>query len=161
MIETELDACIVAMALPGQPDPVFRSVDTGLGRLIGHGLFTLLIVVPGGEVQRVYTSNSEAYPISGRKKMGPTPWGKRVLEERRVYVGRTAEDIRWAFPDHALIASLGLASVINVPVVHDDAVLGTMNILDRAGAYDDSHGALARCFAPYLVPGFLALRRKT
>jgi hypothetical protein len=158
MIDAELDACVGAMALGGQPEPAFRAVDAGLGRLIGHGLFTLLIVVPGGEVQRVYTSNAEAYPISGRKKMGPTPWGKHVLEERRVYVGRTAEDIRWAFPDHELIASLGLGSVINVPVVHDDTVLGTMNILDRAGAYDDAGGAIARRFAPFLVPGFLASR---
>ena len=67
-----------------------------------------------------------------------------VLERQQCYLARDAEGIRWAFPDHALIASLGLASAINVPLVAMGQVLGTINLLDAAGRYTDEDVAVVR-----------------
>ena len=40
--------------------------------LLGFGLLTMLVVTPDAEeVERVYSSNCQAYPIAGRKRMGP------------------------------------------------------------------------------------------
>ena len=152
----ELRLCAAALGDPTGPDGLYRAVQASLGRLIGHRLFTLLITIEGGaEVERVWSSDEASYPLTGRKRMGPTPWGDHVLRSRRPWLGDGAEAIRWAFPDHALIASLGLACCINVPVVAFGRTLGTMNLLDREGAYGPADVEAASLFAPVLAAPFL------
>ncbi|WP_198374888.1 GAF domain-containing protein [Neoroseomonas rubea] len=149
----------LARAAAGSVDPVavFRAAEAASTALIRHRLFTVLFVVPGGaEVERVYSSNPAAYPLTGRKRMGPTPWGEHVLTQGRCWMGNTAEEIRWAFPDHELIASLGCAACINVSVREGGEVVGTLNILDAAGAYAEPDIAVAEVIGGFL-PG--ALRR--
>ncbi len=144
-----------ALAAARQPADVYQAVDKVLAERVGHGLFTMLIRTPDGqEVSRVYSTNTVAYPLAGRKRMGPTPWGDLVLERQQCYLARDAEGIRWAFPDHALIASLGLASAINVPLVAMGRVLGTINLLDAAGRYTEDDVAVVRTVAAYLVLPF-------
>ncbi len=151
-----LDAS-AALADSGQPRPLYEALDRATEKAIGHKLFTLLVVdAPKREVARVYTSNPKAYPVGGRKPLQMTGWGEQVIVGKRPYIGRTAEDIQWAFFDHALIASLGLASVLNVPVVHDGRCIGTMNLLHQAGWYADADASLGRLFAALLVPAFAA-----
>jgi hypothetical protein len=46
-------------------------------RLVGHKLFTLLVVVEGdAEVERIYSSNAVAYPLTGRKPMRSNALGR-------------------------------------------------------------------------------------
>ena len=118
-------------------------------------LFTLLTLTPDGqEVERIWTSNPAAYPVQGRKRMGPTPWGAHVLEGKESWMCNDADGIRWAFPDHALIESLGLGACINVPVVAFGRTLGTVNVLDRPGAYNTEALKTAVMFAGLLVLPF-------
>lgn len=145
-----------ALASASQPSDVYLAAERVLSQRLGFGLFTMLVRTPDGEqVRRVHTSNPQAYPLQGCKRMGPTPWGDLVLKNRQCYVSDNAEGIRWAFPDHELIASLGLASVINVPLVAIGQVLGTINLLDVAGRYHEDDLALVRCVAPFMVAPFL------
>lgn len=146
-----------AAAAERDPGAVFRAAQAASAALVGHRLFTILFVVPGGaEVERVHSSDPASYPLTGRKRMGPTPWGEHVLRQGRSWMGNTAAEIRRAFPDHELIASLGCAACINIPVREGGAVLGTMNLLDAAGAYAERDVATAEAIAGFL-PG--ALRR--
>lgn len=141
-----------------EPHAAFQAAQTALRELIGHRLFTLLVVVPGGkEVERIHSSDPVAYPLTGRKPMGTTPWGEQVITGRRAWLGRDMEAIRWAFFDHALIAQLGCGACINVPVCVMGEVVGTMNVLDREHAYDERHLTLAQAAAPALAPAFLAV----
>jgi GAF domain-containing protein len=145
-----------ALAQASAPSDVYQAVDHVLAERLGFGLFTMLVRTPDGEqVRRTYTSNPTAYPVGGLKRMGPTPWGDLVLERKQCYVTAGAEGIRWAFPDHELIASLGLASAINVPLVAMGQVLGTINVLDVAGRYTASDLPVVQSVAPYLVAPFL------
>lgn len=144
-----------ALACARQPAEVYLAVQKVLAQRVGFGLFTLLIRTPDGqEVSRVHSTDPVSYPLAGRKRMGPTPWGDLVLERQQCFLARDAEGIRWAFPDHALITSLGLASAINVPLVAMGQVLGTINLLDGAGRYTEDDVAVARTVAPYLVLPF-------
>lgn len=160
MAETEpawgaFQEAAAALAEPGQPEPVFTALDRVIRRLIGHRLFTLLICHhAAGEVERIYTSRPESYPLAGRKLMGPTPWGDHVLKRGQHYLARTDADIRWAFPDHALIRSLGCGACINLVVAYDGTVLGTVNILDAEHAYDAADLALVAPLAALLIPAF-------
>jgi GAF domain-containing protein len=157
---TELAACTRAMMRSDDPEALYRAVDQAVARLVGHRLFTLLVVVEGGaEVERLYTSNPTAYPLTGRKPMGPTPWGEHVITGRQPWHGRTMADIRWAFPDHALIESLGCGSCINIPVMALGRLIGTMNVLDRENAYDDAAVETLTLFAPLLALPFAEAAR--
>lgn len=112
----------------------FTSLDRAIKERVGFRLFTILLVdLP--DVIRLYSSDPEAYPVSGRKTMGPTPWGAKVIDKGEIWFGENPEDLKWAFPDHELIASLGCGSCINIPVVHEGVTLGSLNILDAEGSY--------------------------
>ncbi len=139
------------------PPSLIALAQAAAAALLGHRLFTALFVVLGGaEAERVHSSDPDAYPLTGRKRMGPTPWGDHVLRQGHAWRGSTAEDIRSAFPDPALIASLGCAASINIPVREAGEVIGTLNIHDAAGAYAAADVAVTQVIAGFL-PG--ALRR--
>ena len=148
-----LAAVAAAMARPDQPAATYAALDTALHAVLGHKLFTILRYhADTGESERVWTNRPAAYPVAGRKALNPTFWSRQVLEERRPYLGRTAADIRSVFFDHELIASLGCASVLNVPVVWDDRVLGTINLLHEAEWYDEADAPIGLAFANLAVP---------
>lgn len=154
-----LSLLIDRLAEPGQPATLYRALEEATRSLVGHRLFTLLYV-DGQDVARVWSSHPAQYPVTGRKTMGATPWGKQVLVEKRAFLGRDMDAIRWAFYDHELIASLGCGSSINIPVVYDGAAIGTMNLLDAEFAYDEDDVARVRPLAAALVPAFLLARRQ-
>ena len=145
-----------ALTCGDQPRALFAALDRAMGATLGHRLFTVLRYHPDAqESERLYTSQGAAYPVGGRKAVRPTPSTARVFGERRPYIGRTAADIRACFPDAELIFSLGCESVLNLPVVFDGRVLGTINLLHEASWYDEADVPLGFLFAALAVPGFL------
>lgn len=152
-----LEKLLDHLAEPGQPHAIYRAMEAATQALVGHRLFTLLSV-DGQDVARVWSSDLGAYPVSGRKTMGATPWGRQVLTEKRAFLGRDMAAIRWAFYDHELIASLGCGSAINIPVVYDGAAIGTINLLDAEFAYREEHVDLVQPLAAALIPAFLLAR---
>jgi hypothetical protein len=146
-----------ALAGPGQPDAGFAAFSDHCRARAGHRLLTLLAwMEDDNDTQRIWSSNPADYPTSARKAMGVTAWGARVLHGRQLWMGRTAEDIRWAFPDHALLERLGCAACIHALVEWDGRLLGVVSMLDGADAYTADDMAGLNAIAPLLVPGFLA-----
>jgi GAF domain-containing protein len=109
----------------------------------------------GDEVERVYSSNPAAYPVGGRKPKRDTEWSRVVLAEGRVFVARTPEEIRQAFPDHGLIESLGIGSIMNVPIGVGGRRLGVMNVSHGAGWFTPDDVEEARIIAALLTPALL------
>ncbi|MEM0936222.1 MAG: GAF domain-containing protein [Pseudomonadota bacterium] len=139
------------------PD-LFKAVETALGQIVGHKLFTLMAIDwEGAAAARIYTSHPEAYPVGGRKALGAlTAWGEIVLRGRQPWIGNSTEDIRDAFPDHELIASLGCAACLNLPVIDAEGpggarVIGTVNLLHEAGHFRPEHITRATPFAALLL----------
>lgn len=83
-----------------------------------------------GLARRAYSNMPQAYPASGTKPMVPNAWSKVVIEGHKYFVANTLQDIAHVFPDHELIGSLGCGSVLNLPVVDQGVVIGTVNLLD-------------------------------
>ena len=153
-----LEAVARAMRETDQPEAVFRALDRGMGAVIGHKLFTVLLHhARARESERHYTNQPAAYPVGGRKPVTASPWTERLFVERQPYIGRSAEDIRTVFFDHELISSLGCASVLNVPVVWNGRTLGTINLLHEAGWYEDTDVPVAQAFAALATPALLEL----
>jgi len=108
-------------------------------------------------VVRLYSSNPAAYPPGGSKDKRGTAWGNHVLLECKLFVGEGEAAIREFFNDHDAIRELGLQSVINVPVVHDGACLGTVNFLMPRAALSAADIAAARLAGLLALPAFLTL----
>jgi len=139
-------------------DP-FPLLDRHMGEVIGHKLFTLMVIDRvANEAARVYSSHPSAYPVKGRKPLGElTAWGEQVISRKEPYIGRNADDIRAVFPDHLTIAALGCASVLNLPVITDGATVGTVNLLHEAGWYRAEHAFRGAPFAALLSRHFKGL----
>jgi hypothetical protein len=153
---TPFESCLAVLKQPGSVDALFTAVDEALAEVVGHKLFTLLYVAPDGKrVKRIYTNMPKEYPVGGYKPVTESDWHKRVIGERRAWVGYNYEDVKWAFFDHELIRSLGCESAVNQPVVYRGRVLGTMNLLDVAGHYKESDLAKIEPFAALMIGPFL------
>ena len=137
-------------------DAAFAAVAQAANALIGHRLFTVMrFDAAAMEVQRIYSSNPDVYPPGLRKAKRDTWWGAHVLEQGQAYIGRDADDIRAHFIDHEVIAGLGLAAILNVPVRVCGRTVGTMNLLHSAGHYEAQHVAPGRLCAGLLAAPLL------
>src|SRR5579862_8249941 len=152
------DIARVAQTTAGaaEPDAIFRAVERLAAQVIGFRLFTVMrLHTETQEVERLYSSLPDAYPVSGRKPKQGTPWGARVLDGGEIFIANSPDEVRAAFTDHELIFSLGIGAIMNVPVRFHGRSLGTMNICSDAGWFADSDHATGRLLASLLVPPLL------
>ncbi|TDP61258.1 GAF domain-containing protein [Roseateles toxinivorans] len=155
-----LGRLVATLTRPHEPAEMLREAAEVLGQRIGHRLFTVLLICANrADTVRVYSDNLDAYPVNRLKRMGVTPWGDEVIRAGETWIGRNDEDIAWAFPDHALIRSLGLASALSAPVVFDGKCLAVLNLQHEAGWYRPEHIPLAQQLAPLLIPDLMRLER--
>lgn len=148
----DLGGFTAALAAPDQPRAAFAALQALAQATVGAKLFTLMTVTFEGAT-RVWSNQPEAYPVSGTKPTPEGDWADTVLVRREIFVANDAAGLAAVFPDHALIASLGCASVLNVPVVVGDRVRGSINCLDVAGHYTADRVAAA---AALRLPGAAA-----
>jgi len=136
---------------------LYGAVDRLVQDVIGHKLFTMMRVHEATEeVERVYSSNTDAYPVGGRKQKRGTPWSRIVLDRGEVFVARNPDEVRDAFADYALIFSLGIGSIMNIPLAYRGRRLGTMNISHDAGWFNDADAAAGKLMASFVVPSLIA-----
>jgi len=122
--------------------------------VVGHRLFTVMSVDMTADLaRRAYSSHPAEYPVSGTKPIQRDAWFDIVHGQRRSFVANTIEDIAEVFPDHAIIASLGCGSVLNLPVVLEGDLVATINLLDVSGHYTPERVASAE--AELAVPARL------
>lgn len=151
--DSDLTSLLSAFEGSGQPAAGLAEVAEIAERTVGHRLFTIMVLHRSAmQVQRLYSSRPDIYPVGGRKEKRDTAWGRQVLDRAEPFLGRDAQAIEQNFDDHETIADLGLASILNMPVVYDGAVLGTMNLLHDAGHYVEADIETARPLANALLP---------
>ena len=119
-----------------QPQTVFDAMADLTDSIVGVKLFTLMTFDPvSREACRIYSNHPDAYPVMGTKPVNETHWTGLVLDRHETFVGNTIEEIAEVFGDYELIQSLGCESVINVPILVDGRIMGTLNCLHEAGHY--------------------------
>lgn len=148
----DLSDLMNTVANAASTEAVFTAVAGAAETFIGYRLFTIMAFdAKAMQVQRLYSSNPEAYPPGGSKAKRDTQWGRHVLENGRPFIGRNAEDIRYNFDDHEVIFSLGLESVLNVPIRICGRTIGTMNLLHQSEFYSTKDLERGFIFASLLV----------
>ncbi len=157
---TDFAAIVAAHADTDQPAATFRALDQALAAAPGHILFTILVHHPAlRQSERFYTNMPAEYPVGGRKPVTDSAWMQTIIGRGEPYIGRTRDDIREVFYDYELIWSLGCESVLNMPVRWRGQTMGTLNLLHRAGFYDESHIEAVRLAAHLALPALLMIAR--
>jgi GAF domain-containing protein len=135
-----------------------HGVDQIAMALLDRQLLTINIFYPQDmELERLYSSNPEAYPPGGRKQKRGTAWGQHVLIEQKIFVGEGSQAIEQSFDDHETIKRLGLQSIINIPISSDARCLGTLNILMTLPQVKPDHIEIAQHLGALLRSGFISL----
>lgn len=145
-----------AWAAPQQPEAVLTAAGEAFAEAVGHRLYTVTRMLAGGrEVERIHSTNPQVYPVGGRKPVLPNAYTQRVRTEMKPFLARSPAGFAPLFPDHETITGLGLGCVMNLPIIFGGAVLGTVNLLDREGAYEERHVEPAMLIARQLLPVLL------
>ena len=153
--EADIGALARAQASAQQPQALFGAIEQVAARTVGQCLFSVNAFRAATlEVERLYSSNHAAYPVGGRKQKKATAWGQQVLIERRVFVGAGEAAITASFDDAALMFSLGVRSIINVPVAWRDECLGVLNFACPLPKVEAGQVAAARLLALTAVAAF-------
>jgi GAF domain-containing protein len=140
----QVEAFETALARADTPDAAYAALERLARDTVGVRLFTVMTLdMEAMLARRAYTSHPVEYPTSGTKPIERNPWFAQVADRRRPFVANTLADIAQVFPDHALIGSLGCGAVINLPVVEEGRVTGTINLLDAEGRYTPDVAARA------------------
>lgn len=110
--------------------------------------------------RRVFTQDPEAYPTGNFKLIERNLYYERVLEGRQPFSSETIEEIAEVFFDWEKIRDLGFESNMNLPAVADGEVIGTVNLLNRAGHFTASRVAAAMEWQSVVTLAFLLLHRQ-
>lgn len=133
------------IASSNQPQATFDALEQLVNQTIGVKLFTLMeIDRTKGVARRNYSNQPHAYPVSGEKPIQHNEWTEQVQERHETFVANSIEEIAAVFPDHELIKSLGCESCLNLPIVVQGTVIGTLNCLHEAGHYTPARIAAAQ-----------------
>ena len=151
----DIEALCAGMAK--SPAVLFDAIAQVAARRVEAGLVTVMRHdAAASSVERLYSSDRQAYPVGGRKLKRDTGWSRAVLAEHRVLVSAGDAAIRESFDDHAIIFGLGLHSCVNVPLVSEGKCVGTLNVLAARTDWSKDQVATVRALGLAALAGVLA-----
>jgi alkylation response protein AidB-like acyl-CoA dehydrogenase len=109
------------------------------------------------EVERIHSSDPVAYPLGGRKRIADFPLNQLVLARGEVYIAANRDAIRATYKDAETIFSLGVGSIMNVPVRIGGVNIGACNLFGGENQFDSGDAADARILAAFMAPAIQAL----
>lgn len=126
-------------------------------REVGVILFTVLAFTHGGSrMERIYSSHPVEYPVGGWKDVATEvsdEWIAVSRDSASTFLAATPTDLRAIFADAQLIESLGIGSILNVPLRRPDGTnWGTVNMCGAEGTYTPERIALAERIITELAP---------
>jgi len=154
-----LQTVATAVAKESQPEKIFSIIDQCLNKMIGHRLFTILILdLDSDSCQRCYSSQPDLYPIGGKKKINRSDdFFHELVIKKKPRLCYNYEDIKVAFYDHELIYSLGCESAINYPIQVEGKIIGSLNILHKSEWYSADDFNILKLYSIFLIPSLLKL----
>lgn len=144
----EIELLAAALAMPLARAAVLRAVqDIAAARMQVTVFSASKCFLDTLELERIYSSRPDVYPIGGRKSKRGTSWARQVMLQRRVFVGEGSLEMATAFDDQERMASVGIRSIINVPIVVRESCLGVLNFARGIERIPPAEVLLARLLA--------------
>ncbi len=140
------EIALLATALAGVEarTDVLRAVERIAAARMQVTIFSASRCLPEAILQRIHSSRSDVYPVGARKSKRGTSWAEQVLRRRQVFIGEGPLEMAAAFDDQERMASVGIRSIINVPVVVGDRCLGVLNFARGAERVSSAEIVVAR-----------------
>lgn len=111
------------------------------------------------QLQRLWSSDPEAYPAYGRKRKTSTAWTQQLFGRAEIFIGEGDAALAEVFDDHVLISTLGLHSVVNVPMLEGGRCVATFNVLCARSHWQSREIGLVRLLALLATPWVIQARR--
>lgn len=154
-----------ALSRATTPDQALQQIEAARLALLGKGLLTVNLDAtrpddPPDELQlqRLWTSNPQAYAVGGRKRKTLTPWTQQLLRRCEIFVGEGDEALAEIFEEHQQIAELGLHAVVNVPLLLAGRCVATFNVLGERSYWIAHETATIRLLALLATPWVMQAR---
>ena len=129
----------------------FSLLENAFQEVIGYKLFTILKFDKNSfTLERIFTNKPFEYPLFGIKNLQKSFWQRSVLEEGKIYIGYNSKDIKNSFPDYEIILKLGCESVMNIPIVQNEIIKGSVNILHKKNWYSKRHIQSAKLLTSFI-----------
>ena len=133
---TDFAPFVAALARPNASEAAFKALAELANGILDLKQFTLMSRdYERGVACRIFTTHPDTYPVGGEKPVQINRWTETVLDRQETFVANSIEEIAEVFPDWELIQSLGLESCLNLPIIIDDVVVGTLNCLNGPGHF--------------------------
>ena len=156
MSEDTSESClrhVEAAARDGSPPHVvFARLHDALATVVGFKVLTVLKLDPATLRSVRLFSSEPSYPIGGTKQHVRNAWSDAILDRRTVFLAPDLAALRATFPDAAAIEATGCGSIVAAPIIHQGAVVGTMNLWHQDGYYDRAKGLRTVPFANAIAP---------
>jgi hypothetical protein len=138
-IELLLNRLRAAVAAELPDKSIFEKLHEGLTDTVGSRVSTVLKLEPATlRSVRLYSSEA-SYPVGVTK----------TARAERLERGRSRPA---SFPDSAAIEATGCGSVVAVPILSDERVVGTVNLWHEGGFYDLQKAERATPWAAAIAP---------
>ena len=152
---TDFTPFVAALATPNATQAAFKALAQLAYDILDLKQFTVMTVDQNrGVAARIFSDDPVPYPVGGEKPILDTIWTETVLGRQDTFVGNTIEELAAVFPDWEKIQSLGLESCLNLPIVINGNVVGTLNCLNVADHFTAERVAAANQLK---LPGAAAL----
>ena len=127
---------VAALAKTNASDAAFKALAQLAYDILDLKQFTVMTVdQKRGVASRIFSDDPAPYPVGGEKPILETIWTETVLRRQETFVGNSIEELAEVFPDWEKIQSLGLESCLNLPIIINGTVVGTLNCLNVAGHF--------------------------
>ncbi len=150
------ELCLLSAAwASGDPkQSVLRAVETIAVNRMEISVFSVSKRLHGLDLERIYCSRPDVFPIGAQKSKRQTSWADRVLRDGQVFVGEGALEMAAAF-DSQEMSNAGLGSIINVPIVVGGTCVGVLNFGRESERVSAGEVLLGRFLAIAVTPLFV------
>lgn len=157
-VTTDDIAAIVALTAANKDRmTIYRAVEKIAGETVGFVFLTTLKYNEAEAcVERLHSSNEQAYPVGGRKPLAKITASHKAMDDGEVFLAGTRAAVKEAFFDHELIFGLGSSAILNAPIRFGGRRLGTLNFCGEEGKYGPAEVRNAKILAGLLIPCLLA-----
>jgi hypothetical protein len=155
---TIADIADIQALTAAEPDraKVYKAVERIAAETVGFVFLTTLRYNEAEAcVERLHSSNEEAYPVGGRKPLSKITASHAALDSGEVFLAPDRAAVKAAFFDHELIFKLGSTAILNAPIRMGGGRLGTLNFCGEEGLYGEREVEQAKLLAGLLIPCLL------
>jgi GAF domain-containing protein len=132
---------------------IYKAVEKVAAETVGFVFLTTLRYNEAEAcVQRLHSSNEQAYPVGGSKPLSKITASHQALDSGEVFLAATRAAVKESFFDHELIFSLGSTAILNAPIRMGGRRLGTLNFCGKEGHYGEREVHNAKLLAGLLIP---------